>query len=363
MSSVLCVLFLFLMKMTQPVQLLKHRTDNVLITLEQIPTNAILTEEFASKAHTHDDRYATHSEVADNVEPITRLLNSMKVVFGIDCSERYYKSTETSIDVDVDMSKVYKAYNMFYNCSKLTTLTNHDTWNLNFLEDASGMFNGCSKIASLNVRSWGLGNLTKAYNMFRDCKMLETLDGTYWWKPHLLSASYMFASCSKLQSLSLEGFDMSHVSDCQSMFSGCGSLSNLSQISNWNMSSVQIMTEMFNRCGALTSLDLKNWDLRSCSNMTTLFFGCSSLFQLRLDNWKLSEAVNCRDMFRGCSSLEAITINGAAIKILANNSNGVMSINDVNLLQDDVVYDCQGSVNDNGVFEISSAEQHQEGLV
>ena len=63
----------------------------------------------------------------------------------------------------------------------------------------------------------------------------------------------MFDGCSKLTSLDLSSFDTSNVTGMRGMFNGCIGLTSL-DLSGWNMSKVTVMNSMFRGCTSLTSI-------------------------------------------------------------------------------------------------------------
>ena len=63
----------------------------------------------------------------------------------------------------------------------------------------------------------------------------------------------MFDGCSKLTSLDLSSFDTSNVTGMRGMFNGCIGLTSL-DLSGWNMSKVTDMSFMFRGCTSLTSI-------------------------------------------------------------------------------------------------------------
>ena len=61
----------------------------------------------------------------------------------------------------------------------------------------------------------------------------------------------VFEGCSKLTSIDVSSFDTSNVSSMTDMFNGCSELTELN-ISNFDMSKVQYINRMFERCPNLS---------------------------------------------------------------------------------------------------------------
>ena len=65
----------------------------------------------------------------------------------------------------------------------------------------------------------------------------------------------------------------------------------LPDLSKWNTSSVNNMSEIFSGCSALILLpDLSKWNISSVNNMSKIFSGCSSLIFLpNIPKWNISD--------------------------------------------------------------------------
>ena len=95
------------------------------------------------------------------------------------------------------------------------------------------------------------------------------------------SMNGMFQGCSKLTSLDLSSFDTSAVTDMGSTFKGCSKLTSL-DLSSFDTSAVNRMELAFYYCSSLTSLDLSSFDTSAVNRMGSIFDGCTSLTSLLL---------------------------------------------------------------------------------
>ena len=86
----------------------------------------------------------------------------------------------------------------------------------------------------------------------------------------------MFEGCSRLSSLDLSGLDTSNVTDMSSMFGECRSLKSL-DLSGLDTSNVARMFGMFKGCSRLSSLDLSGLGTSSVEDMFGMFDDCSGL--------------------------------------------------------------------------------------
>ena len=66
----------------------------------------------------------------------------------------------------------------------------------------------------------------------------------------------MFEGCSKVSSLDLNGFNTANVTDMSYMFKDCSALTNLRTNISFNTTNVTNMAGMFWGCSSLTSIDV-----------------------------------------------------------------------------------------------------------
>ena len=195
---------------------------------------------------------------------------------------------------------------MFYGCSALASL-NLSNFNTSNVTDMFGMFYGCSALTSLNLSSFNTSNVTNMGTMFENCSSLTSLNLSNFNTLNVMNMSGMFYGCSALTSLNLSSFNTSNVTNMGAMFENCSSLTSLN-LSNFNTLNVMNMSGMFYGCSALTALDLKNFNTLNVKRMDIMFWGCKSLNSLDLSNFNTSEVTNMSDMFADCSSLTSIDL-------------------------------------------------------
>ena len=195
---------------------------------------------------------------------------------------------------------------MFEGCSKLISLdlSGLDTSNVEYM---AWMFYGCSKLASLDLSGLDASKVADMNSMFRDCSSLTSLDLSSFDTLSATGMPSMFRGCSSLASLDLSGLDTSKVMGMSSMFYGCSSLQSL-DLSAFDTSKVARMSSMFYGCSSLQSLDLSGLDASNVWNMSSMFYGCSSLSSLDLSSFDTSRVVYMDNMFDGCSALRKVTL-------------------------------------------------------
>ena len=94
------------------------------------------------------------------------------------------------------------------------------------------MFYGCSKLTSLNVSGWDTSWVTNMNGMFQNCSSLTYLDVSHFDTSKVTNMDYIFADCSKLISLDLSGWDTSKTEHLWGPFNACYSLSSI-KWTNW----------------------------------------------------------------------------------------------------------------------------------
>ena len=172
----------------------------------------------------------------------------------------------------------------------------------------SNMFYNCSKLTSLNVTKFNTEKVTNMSNMFYNCLKLTSLDVTKFNTEKVTNMSYMFYKCSELTSLDVTKFNTANVANMSNMFYNCSSLTSL-DVTNFNTAKVTNMSYMFSGCSALTSLDVTNFKTEHVTNMNRMFYNCSKLTSLDVTNFNTENVTNMSFMFSGCSTLTTIYVN------------------------------------------------------
>ena len=190
---------------------------------------------------------------------------------------------------------------LFKNCTATNIcLTSFKTSNVT---DMSSMFEGCSKLTSLDLTTFNTENVQNNCSMFKDCSSLTSLTLGNFSVGFSTDLSAMFQGCSALTSVDLSKFNTANVIDMQYMFDGCKSLASL-DVSMFDTGNVLNMCNMFSGCSSLTELDLMNFSTSNVQTMDNMFAGNSSLVWIFADS-KFSTASCTRGngMFNGCESL------------------------------------------------------------
>ena len=132
-------------------------------------------------------------------------------------------------------------------------------------------------------------------------------------KKPLTNTNCMFIGCNKLSSIDLSNFNTSNVNNMSNMFYNCFSLTSLN-LSNFTNNNVKNMSKMFYNCSSLNSLNLSNFINTNIINMSYMFNNCSSLNSLNLTNFTTSDVINMWNIFYGMKSGCEIISNDEKIK-------------------------------------------------
>lgn len=171
----------------------------------------------------------------------------------------------------------------------------------------SGLFQGCSKIKSIDFGSFDTADAQDMSYMFDRCSSLKHIDVSMLNTSNVRSMFWMFRSCSSLESLELWSFNTSKLEDARGMFDSCSSLKEL-DLSRLDTSKISEMDSMFEGCSRLRTINLSNFSTVSAHSMDWMFYNCTSLKELDLSSFDTSSASSMSYFFGDTSSLEKVTI-------------------------------------------------------
>ena len=124
------------------------------------------------------------------------------------------------------------------------------------------------------------------------------------------STSRWFYRLSNLTTIEgLEHLNTSEVTDMEGMFEKCYDAITTLDLSNFDTSKVENMSDMFSCCKSLTTLDLSNFDTSKVKNMSGMFRLCKSLTNLDVSSFDVSAVEDMTFMFDGCESLEELDLS------------------------------------------------------
>lgn len=205
----------------------------------------------------------------------------------IQTSEEKVKGTNTKMN-----------YGMFWNYSKVTSISGLDLIDMSEVTDMRYMFSNCQSLESVDLSGMNTGSVTSMSHLFDNCNSLTTVNLSGLNTANVTDMSYMFSRCSNLTDADLSGLNTEKVGDMAYMFSNCNKLSSLN-LSGLNTSEVSNTTYMFYGCSSLTELDLSSFNTAKVSTMMYMFNNCYNLASLTLSNQFECPMISF-DMFTNC---------------------------------------------------------------
>ena len=219
----------------------------------------------------------------------------------------------TSVKVEGRVIAPSSIWGMFKGCEKMASADLREL-DAASVVDIRSMFQGCSSLRSVEFPESGMPRVIDVQSAFMDCASLESVDLSFL-KGAVIRGNMegMLSGCSALGAVDLSGLDISKVTGTANLFRGCSSLKSVN-LSGLDTSAVTSMNCMFRDCASLKSLDLSTFVTSQLVEMNRMFEGCSSLADLNLssfDTSKLSCVENRSGMvsvFDGCVSLESVAL-------------------------------------------------------
>lgn len=142
---------------------------------------------------------ATHvNECCKNVVVIEQNVDTSHMTTLEDAFASCFVLTEVDLS-NWDVSNVTTVYGLFFECYALLDVGDISNWNTVSLQDASGMFSGCSVLESIDLSHWSTHYLTDIHEMFSHCESLHTIDISKWDTSNITSVNAIFNECSALR--------------------------------------------------------------------------------------------------------------------------------------------------------------------
>lgn len=194
------------------------------------------------------------------------------------------KSKLKSINLDnMDFSEVKTISRAFYGCSALTEL-NLSTIDLNKVIDSSYLCYGCTGLKKIKLGEWNTPINENMSYMFYNNSSLDTLDVTRWNAPLNKNLSYLFYNCINIKSINLLGMKTENVVNLSFEFYYCSSLQSL-DLSEYDTNKVTSYKSMFEGCTVLSDIKYgENFGLKTGLTLSTstgnvtykMFGGCKT---------------------------------------------------------------------------------------
>lgn len=190
----------------------------------------------------------------------------------------------SSVHDGLDLTGISKMYNMFNNCSSLTTINNINSWNTSEIDDMSEMFSGCTNFNQ--ALSFDTSAVTNMDNMFFNA---ITFNSPLTFNTEsVITMKGMFTSCESFdQALS---FNTSVVENMSYMFIGTYVFN--SPLTFTSTTSVTNMTSMFFAASVFDQA--LSFDTSSVTNMSNMFTHANA-FDQNIGSWNVGNVTNFTD--------------------------------------------------------------------
>jgi surface protein len=188
--------------------------------------------------------------------------------------------------------------------SHLTCITGLEYLKTNQVTNMTGMFLGCSGLASLNLSSFNTANVTKMSSMFSGCTGIAFLDLSSFNTSKVTDMSRFFEGCTYLNSFYIPSFNTAKVTTMERMFADCSRLPQI-YLRQFNTGNVVNMAQMFEGCSNLSVLDLSSFNTSKVTDMNQMFTDCT-FTSLNLSSFNTSIVQNMTGMFTNCLNLTTI---------------------------------------------------------
>ena len=181
------------------------------------------------------------------------------------------------------------------------------------------MFEGCSKVTSIDFSNFNTSNVKHMAYMFKNCHLLSSLNLSNFNTSNVVnSMNYMFIGCSSLTSLDLSNFDTSKVNDMSNMFEGC---SKLEYINLYNCEE-NTLTNIFNQLkkNVITCINneiISNNDILAQINSKTCFIDCSDDWEIKKE--MIDYADDCQCNLDNCLSCPSFNDTNKRLCTQCNN--------------------------------------------
>ena len=173
-------------------------------------------------------------------------------------------------------------YRWFYGMSNLASITGLKYLETGFVTNMASMFNGCTKLTSLDLSKFNTTSVT--------------------------SMSYMFYKCSKLTSLDLGNFETSSVRTMKDMFANCTALKSVQLYSG---------SEVAPSFGGPMIPEYETtFTTESITDLTSMFENCSSLKTFEFPGLTLKSSTTTANMCKGCTAMDLVYVTTGTLNYL-----------------------------------------------
>lgn len=231
----------------------------------------------------------------------------------------YGCSSLTSLDPsNWDTSACTDMDHMFYGCTAITELDLH-TWDVSKVTSLSGMFaspaasggyGSTGIMTKIDVSNWDVSSCTNMSSMFSAQGKIQYIPIETWTGTSACTnMGWMFWTCNSLKSIDLSNFDTSNVISFHHLFAHDSALTEIKGLENLDVSNAITLNAMLHAT-KLRVLDISRWNTSKVQDMSQFVEYCSNLTRIiGLENIDTSQLKACGEMFNGCNSLKELNLS------------------------------------------------------
>lgn len=210
-----------------------------------------------------------------------------------------------------DVSNVKKFAGMFQGHSNAGDMKfrylDVGAWDTSSAEDMSHLFYGCALLTYIPIENWDVSNVTTFSHMFADCYSLQSIDFSKWKTSSVKSFNALLNDCHSLTIVDVTGLDTSTCEEFCQMFESCTNLERIIGLETWDVSnaSYRAFSETFHCCYKLKELDISSWFAKP-DNTARMFKNCYMLAQIDMSHFDMTNIQTVTEMFMNCWNLTEV---------------------------------------------------------
>jgi len=225
------------------------------------------------------------------------------------------------VDVSgIDMGKTKNASYMFHSGNYLYKNIILGDFNSENVEDMSYMFASNSSSGSptfeVDFSRFKTSNVQFMRHMFEG-NFAQTLNLSSFDTSKVEDMSEMFAKTKNLTSVNLSSFNTSNVKDMKNMFRYASAVTNL-DLSSFDTREVTNMRSMFAHMKALTNLNISSFRTPKVTDMSGMFLNMEKITSLDLSRFDTSKVTNMRSMLQGMAKLANLNVSSFDTRLVTD---------------------------------------------
>lgn len=250
-------------------------------------------------------------------------VNGGKVKAPVDSYRFFQSCTATSMDLKgLNVSNVENASYMFQNCTKLENV-DVSNWNTSHMKNLEGLFYYCTSLKQADLNSWNISNAINLRATFYRCQQLVELKIDKWDVSKVKNFASIFGYCSNVETLNLKEWNTSSAETFYAMFDGCTHVKTL-DVSNFDTSKVYSLAWMYSGTWNLNNIiGMENWNVNNVSSADHMF-SVTHVSTLELPDFTQSRIRDITSMFKDNYYLESLNLTKLPMNRITNLTNAFL---------------------------------------